>query len=1099
MTYFTFLTDQLFQPKIKRRGLAYKNEDRVHNLEIKGYNISAEVTGSKKYFVNIKFNPEENRSTELYCSCPFFEQTNCKHLAAVFYELRSIDFFDERFSKMLDDYNNQSSFANLNDRDRLITEFQKNGKNNSVLTVTEREKLIEEVNRKSAEAKFNQFKIAAGKLIPKEEKRKNKQNYRIVYGISPSGYSTTLYAYRQLVKLDGTVSHSNILTTLNEEDFKSLTVEEKLILGRFQANSGKISIAVETPESKSKNNKDIIEKDLFSEILIYLSEQTVYLHSFHLISGNSIDIIKKQALCKLLIEENGGYYRLSLQFFIDEKPVKSETEIIPIMDEPLWLKVDNQIFRVNNFTIEQLEFFKDNKGIFDIPKDYLYYFEETVLPQVAKNLPVVSSIYNIEELRTSFQSILYLDEDGDSLIINLKFKYGEYELPYKENQESTIILKDKNIIRILRETEKEEEAYQKIKSTYVKELSPGVFSPRNDPTKYLFKYLIYFKDNKFDVLGEAGLKNYKINTASPSLKFKVVSGIDWFDVKANISFEGTPVSLDALMKSIKGKKNYIRLSDGSIGMLPENWIKKFQRSVIFGDVNQDSVRFSKIHVNTLDFLIKEGESYESDEEFKKHFEKLNNFEKIKTHRVSPKFNGKLRAYQKFGFDWFYFLQEFGFGGILADDMGLGKTIQVLALLMKEKTKGKGSSLVVAPTSVVFNWINEASGFTPSLKILNHTGNERMKDNSFHFEDYDLILTSYGTLRRDEKILSEFTFNYLILDESQNIKNPLSKTARIAKKLKAENRLCLTGTPMENNLTELWSQMTFLNPGMFGSLNKFSDAYIKPISKMNDETVVEDLRKAVYPFLLRRTKDVVAKELPPKTEIVQYCEMEPEQERIYNIWKDSIRDEIIKEIAQKGIRRTGFKVIEGLLRLRQICNHPMLVKENYNKKSGKFEEFKEELMNVVGEGHKVLIFSQFVQMLEIMKAFLEKEDISFEYLTGSTRNREECVNNFQNDDSVKVFLISLKAGGFGLNLTAADYVFHYDPWWNPAVEQQATDRTHRIGQRKNVFVYKFITRNSVEEKILNLQAKKRKLVENIITSESGVLKNLTKNDVELLFS
>ncbi|MDP2366042.1 MAG: DEAD/DEAH box helicase, partial [Ignavibacteria bacterium] len=333
---------------------------------------------------------------------------------------------------------------------------------------------------------------------------------------------------------------------------------------------------------------------------------------------------------------------------------------------------------------------------------------------------------------------------------------------------------------------------------------------------------------------------------------------------------------------------------------------------------------------------------------------------------------------------------------------------------------------------------------------------------------------------------------------KKIKNPISKSARVARTLKGKYKLCLTGTPVENNLEELWSQFSVINPGMLGTLNKFQDAFVKPIQKYNNNGAAEHLKKIIYPFVLRRTKDIVAKELPKKTEITHFCEMEPEQEKIYNLWRDSIREEILKSISKVGIKKSGFKVIEGLLRLRQICNHPVLVKDNYAKKSGKFQEFIEQTEKVLNEGHKVLVFSQFVKMLEIIRTHLDKNKINYEYLTGSTKDREACVNNFQNNEDIKIFLISLKAGGFGLNLTAADYVFHYDPWWNPAVEMQATDRTHRIGQNKNVFVYKFITKNSVEEKILLLQEKKKKLVENIISSEKSVLKNLSKDDIDVLF-
>ncbi|MCB0750779.1 MAG: DEAD/DEAH box helicase, partial [Ignavibacteriae bacterium] len=495
----------------------------------------------------------------------------------------------------------------------------------------------------------------------------------------------------------------------------------------------------------------------------------------------------------------------------------------------------------------------------------------------------------------------------------------------------------------------------------------------------------------------------------------------------------------------------------------------------------------------------DADDFEVDDKFTEHIDKLKSFEKIAKQSIPNTFKGELRDYQKHGLDWLYFLKEYSFGGILADDMGLGKTIQSIVLLLKEKEQNKNyTTLIVAPTSVVFNWIDELDKFAPTINVIKHTGIDRNKEDNSAFENYDVVITSYGILLRDFELLKEFQFHYIILDESQKIKNPTSKTGRVIRKLKANNRLCLTGTPIENNLTELWAQMAFLNPGLLGSYKKFSDTFVKTIAKENDQSTIKLLQQTIYPFILRRTKDVVAQDLPEKTEAVHYCEFEKDQEKVYNFWKESIRAEILKEIDEKGIKKSGFKVLEGLLRLRQICNHPSLVDKNYNKKSAKFEEFKVMLSEVIEEGHKVLVFSQFVKMLDLMQMHLDKEGIKYELLTGSTQKRDEHVKNFKENSDIKVFLISLKAGGFGLNLTEADYVFHYDPWWNPAVEMQATDRTHRIGQNKNVFVYKFITKNSIEEKILRLQAKKQKMVQEIISTESSLLKNLTKEDINILF-
>ncbi|MEK7671309.1 MAG: DEAD/DEAH box helicase, partial [Bacteroidota bacterium] len=408
------------------------------------------------------------------------------------------------------------------------------------------------------------------------------------------------------------------------------------------------------------------------------------------------------------------------------------------------------------------------------------------------------------------------------------------------------------------------------------------------------------------------------------------------------------------------------------------------------------------------------------------------------------------------------------------------------------------SLIVVPASPLFNWEKEIRRFTPDLTSLIYKGLDRKQ---FHesFGEYKLIVTSYGILRRDIEFLKEQEFLYVVLDESQNIKNPGSINAKAVRLLKAHHRLALSGTPVENNLMDLWSQFAFLNPGMLGSERSFSQNFARPIERHNDESTASALTRLIFPFILRRTKELVAKELPPKVETTIYCEMDKAQRVAYEHWREYYRRAILKSIETVGFQRSKMKVLEGLMRLRQVCCHPLLVDAKYKGSAGKYDAFIEMLEDILAEGHKVLVFSQFVKMLKVLRAHCDEHALVYEYLDGSTIDRKERVERFQNDESVKLFLISLKAGGTGLNLTAADYVIHYDPWWNPAVEMQATDRTHRIGQTKQVFAYKLITRETVEEKILALQEKKQALVKSIITTDSGLMKSLTKEDVEVLFS
>ena len=378
------------------------------------------------------------------------------------------------------------------------------------------------------------------------------------------------------------------------------------------------------------------------------------------------------------------------------------------------------------------------------------------------------------------------------------------------------------------------------------------------------------------------------------------------------------------------------------------------------------------------------------------------------------------------------------------------------------------------------------------------GNFRKKDAGL-FNDYDVVLTTYGTMLRDIETLRGHKFHYIILDESQAIKNPIAKSAKAARLLNAEHRLVMTGTPVENNTFELWSQFAFLNPGLLGNMDYFRSAFANPIENGRDESAAALLRKLVYPFILRRTKEQVAPELPPRTERVIYTDLEPAQRKIYNQTKERYRAELLGLIETSGMADARMKILEGLLRLRQIAIHPALVEKTYHGEAPKFEILLETLETLQAEGHKALIFSQFIQTFALLKPELKRRDISFAYLDGQTRDRQHEVDAFQNDPSIPFFLISLKAGGVGLNLTAADYVIHLDPWWNPAVEMQASDRAHRIGQDKPVFIYKIIARDTVEEKILQLQERKRALVQSIIATESSFFKSLTKDDVQLLFS
>jgi len=595
---------------------------------------------------------------------------------------------------------------------------------------------------------------------------------------------------------------------------------------------------------------------------------------------------------------------------------------------------------------------------------------------------------------------------------------------------------------------------------------------------------------------EAEGKLYR-NPAFSSLS--VSSGIDWFELHGSLNFgEDLEVKLPQLLAALRRGQKVIALGDGSFGVLPEEWLQQYGFLASFGVTEEDHLRFQRTQTGVLDALLAARPEITCDETFARVRREWQNFSGIKPVAAPRGFVGQLRDYQREGLGWFEFLERFKFGGCLADDMGLGKTVQVLALLESRRKKQPQPSLVVVPRSLIFNWQQEAARFTPKLRVLSHTGSERIKGNA-HFEDYDLILTTYGTLRRDVIHFNEVEFDLVILDEAQAIKNAATETAKAARLLKGRQRLALSGTPIENHLGELWSLFEFLNPGMLGSASVFK--FSTNGSQKPDEESRAMLSQALRPFILRRTKQQVAKELPEKLEQTIYCEMDERQRRQYEELRDYYRRSLLEKVSLQGINKSKIQILEALLRLRQTACHPALVGGSVDDvtPNAKLDVLLPRLSEVTEEGHKAIVFSQFTSFLSIVRNRLDQQGVAYEYLDGRTRNRGVAVERFQSDPNCTLFLISLKAGGLGLNLTSAEYVFLLDPWWNPAVEAQAIDRAHRIGQTNRVFAYRLITRDTVEEKVLELQSTKRELADAIINADNSVIRNITGEDLKLLLS
>ena len=684
---------------------------------------------------------------------------------------------------------------------------------------------------------------------------------------------------------------------------------------------------------------------------------------------------------------------------------------------------------------------------------------------------------------------------NDSLTAEVLFDYLGTSVPGRHARWA-VVQRDQNRC-IIRDRQQESERWEQLRHLGFRKRLNGsqtkadVEIPRRD----LGSAVRSLVDDGWEVFADGS----RVRRAG-SMKFRLQSDIDWFDVNAEIDFEGRSVAFPELLQALERGDSTVRLDDGSLGILPEEWLEQIGMISGLGTLDEESLRFSNSQAALLDALLSSQEEVEFDEKFDEMRERFRNFTGIQKTPVPKTFKGELRDYQRDGLSWMTFLNEFNFGGCLADDMGLGKTVQFIAMLLKHRhtAKTKDPALIVVPRSLIFNWASECKRFGPKLKVLEYTGMDRaaLRDD---FATQDVILTTYGTVRRDVAILKDVQFDYVVLDEAQTIKNPSSQIARASRLLRARHRLALSGTPIENNVGDLWSIFEFLNPGMLGRSSAFRNHVSDPDSADSRKLVARGLR----PFILRRTKKQVAAELPERLEETIYCDMDTEQRRLYDELRVHYRESLLGAVEKDGLSKSKMHVLEALLRLRQAACHPALLNRGSDEDAyAKLEFLIPHLNELVAEGHKSLVFSQFTSMLSIVREHLDKSGIEYEYLDGQTRDRERRVNRFQEDENCPVFLISLKAGGLGLNLTAADYVFLLDPWWNPAVEAQAIDRAHRVGQTKTVFAYRMICRDTVEEKIAELQKKKRDLADAILDGadqSSSILKDLSVEDLELLLS
>ncbi|PWG82191.1 DEAD/DEAH box helicase [Pararcticibacter amylolyticus] len=707
------------------------------------------------------------------------------------------------------------------------------------------------------------------------------------------------------------------------------------------------------------------------------------------------------------------------------------------------------------------------------------------------------------------EKILFLSDFGQYVMIIPVLRYGEVEIPVRTKK--PIYTQDsKGNEFFVKRSREEEDAF----ITLLARQHPWFEEQLDNDLYYFYLHKNRFLDdnwflNVFEdwrqhgitILGFNEIGNNHLNQHKVKVNIKVLSGINWFDVQVNARFGKKRASLKQLFKAVKNKSKYVQLDDGTLGILPSEWIERF--SAYFKaalKIDDEMLGIAKVNFAIIDELFEEDML---DEEVKKDLrilsEKLNGFEEIPEVPVPEALQGELREYQKHGLNWLCFLDNLGFGGCLADDMGLGKTIQIIAFILAQRERASNNTnLVVVPASLIFNWQREISRFAPSIKVMTIYGPARNKSLE-DIKQHELVLTSYGTLLSDVHILKDFEFNYIFLDESQNIKNPGSQRYKAVRLLRSRNRIVITGTPVENNTFDLFAQMSFACPGLLGNRQYFKEIYSAPVDMFHNTKRSRELQNRINPFILRRTKQQVAPELPEKTEMVVYCKMGEDQRKTYEAFEKEFRD-FVSATTDEEIKKSSMYVLRGLTRLRQICDSPLLIKGEKLKgnESAKILTLIEQIETKAPQ-HKILVFSQFVSMLDLIAAQLKDRNIGFVSLTGATRNREQVVGKFQDDPAIRVFLISLKAGGIGLNLTEADYVYLAEPWWNPAVESQAIDRSHRLGQNKKVVAVRLICPGTVEEKIMKLQESKKDLIDRLIKTESSFFKSLSKSDLLSLVS
>lgn len=1064
----------LTSPMKYKKGLDYYRSNRVKSVSFNEEMLlfDASVIGTHPYNVQVTFT-KNGQIKEFSCTCQDYTKSEkcCKHIASVLF-----------FIKERDDQGFFNSITQKKAAKEIFSFFQ--SRTSSVKTNVNLEFNLELFRLKASAIRRGPSAILSMRM--------GTDRMYIVRNVSE--LLDCIRSNKELVFGKG-FSFNPSIHDFNDYDKPIILYLQEMLQNEIMINYLK---------------GDMQRQSVFKDKEIFLSEPALkrmfeLLSSTHfnvIIDGRHIEDVKvlnSNVPVDFTLTKNGSAVDLNIDIQYPLSHITSDCEYVFFRDAIF--RISKQQSNYLKPFIQYLEQHNSNKLIFT-DKDKESFFTE-ILPFIEK----AGKVYIDEELQALVERIelepeIYLDRFEDIITADVKFRYGDRIInPFSAFGDTPVY--DKILIRNM---ETESFILDILAETDCKVSGNRIYLDEEEKIFDFVNYVIPKLQEYARIYYSESFKAMSLRKLPSFSGFLRLNNLNGF-LEFNFNIEGIEHSeLYSIFQGIREKKKYYRLKDGAF--LPLDNEGLINMSEIFdnldltpSDFQNELIQLPMYRALYVDNMLKESSMkfFERNKALNDLIHDINEPSETE-YKIPETIKGILRGYQKLGFKWMKTLSVYSLGGILADDMGLGKTLQVITLLQYEKQiSGKISSIVVVPTSLVYNWCSEVHKFAPDMTITAIVGNRNERDELIKSAlESDILVTSYALIRRDIDKYKEHTFDYCILDEAQHIKNPASQAAQSVKQLVSNHRLALTGTPMENNLTELWSVFDFILPGYLRSHSKFIEKYENPISK-GDTNALSSLSKQIKPFILRRLKQDVLKELPEKIEHVIEAELTDEQKKLYMAYLEQAKGDLLNEINQNGFERSHIKILSVLTRLRQLCCHPSLFVEDYEGDSGKLLLLKEIVEDSLTAGHRILLFSQFTSMLAIIKGWLKEAEIDFLYLDGATPadERMRLVRNFNNGEG-QLFLLSLKSGGTGLNLTGADTVIHYDPWWNPAVEDQATDRAYRIGQTKTVHVMKLVTHGTIEEKILNLKDKKRQLVDSVIQPGETIITKLSQADLMELF-